>query len=302
MKFKNSNEGLSLNILFPVMYAVTLLLIILRIFQLTKYIDSETGFLTGGTGLNILLYGIIAVACLAFVGVSYLSAEGKKIEIAALKDKGASVAAVAFGVSLLYDCFSSFFESIVIFDGLSISVFRQRAELFKSLMATGTLPYALQSLFALLSAIYVFILAKSFSKGSLSAHNHKFIALSPVAWAAFKLITRFVKQISYIKVSDLFLELIMLAFMILFFVALAQVTSGVYSDDSRWRITALGLSGALVSLCINVPRLVLTFFANEYVNKEYPFNLADAVFALFAFFVAVAAFKSISKNSVNELE
>jgi len=140
-------------------------------------------------------------------------------------------------------------------------------------------------------------LAKSFSKGSLSAHNHKYLALSPVAWAAFKIITRFVKQISYIKVSDLFLELVMLAFMILFFVALAQVMSGVYSDDSRWRITALGLSGATVSVCINIPRLVLTVFADEFVNIEYPFNLADTAFAFFAVFVALAAVKAASEKA-----
>lgn len=297
MKLKNSNESLKLKSLFPVMYGGALLLIILRTLQLTRFIDSETGFLTGGTFVNALLYIVIAGLCIYFIAVSFLSEEGRKVEIAAIKNKGASATAVIFGISLIYDSFSSFSDSIIIFDEIGIGSFGSGAESFKTLMATGTLPYALQSLFALLSAVYAFLLAKSFSKGSLAAHNHKYFALSPVAWAAFKIITRFVKQISYIKVSDLFLELIMLAFMILFFVALAQVTSGVYSDDARWRITALGLSGALVSLCINVPRFVLGIFANEFVNKEYPFNFADAAFAFFAVFAALAAVKAISVNT-----
>lgn len=297
MKLKNSKENLRLKSLFPVMYGGALLLIILRTLQLTRFIDSETGFLTGGTFINTLLYIVIAALCIYFTVFSFLSAEGKSVELAALKNKGASVTAVVFGISLVYDSLASFFDSIVIFDDISIGYYDTGAETFKTLMATGTLPYALQSVFALLSAVYAFLLAKSFSKGSLSAHNHKYLALSPVAWAAFKIITRFVKQISYIKVSDLFLELVMLAFMILFFVALAQVMSGVYSDDSRWRITALGLSSALISLCINIPRLVLTVFANEFVNKEYPFNFADTAFAFFAVFVALAAVKAISENA-----
>lgn len=297
MKLKNSKEGLRLKPLFSVMYAGALVLILIRSLQLTRFIDSATGFITGGTVVNVLLYVIIAALSIYFVVVSFLSAEGRKIQTAALKDKGASVAALAFGICLIYDCLSSFFDSIVIFDGINISYFSSGMETFKTLMSTGSLPYALQSLFALLSAVYSFVLAKSFAKGSLSAHNHKYLALSPVAWAAFKLITRFVKQISYIKVSDLFLELIMVAFMILFFVAMAQVTSGVYCDDSRWRITALGLCGAVISLCINIPRLVLTVFAKEFVNEEYPFNLADTAFAFFAIFVALAAVKAIEKKT-----
>ena len=294
MKLKNSMESLKLKKLFPFMYAGTLVLIILRTLQLTRFIDSETGFLTGGTAVNALLYGIIAVLTISFTVVSFLSSGGARMELAGIKDKAASVVSVVFGISLIFDCLSSIADSLVTLDGASVGYYESRAEVFKSLMATGSLPYALQSLFALLSAIYLFMLAKSYSKGSFFAHNHKYIALSPVAWSAFKLITRFVKQISYIKVSDLFLELIMIAFMILFFVALAQVTSGVYSDESRWRITALGLSGALVSLCINIPRLVLTIFANEFVNKEYPFNVADTAFAFFAVFLALAAVKTAS--------
>lgn len=300
MKLKNSNESLGLKILFPVMYGASLLLVVLRCLQLTKYIDSETGFYIGGGAVNFLFYAVTVAVCLFFVAVSFLSSEGARLETAALKDKGASIAATAFGVSLVYDSLSSLIDSFMLLDEMSVGAFNQGAELFKSMMATGVLPYALESIFALLSAVYIFILAKSFSKGSLAAHKNKFMALAPVAWVAFKLITRFVKQISYIKVSDLFLELIMLAFMILFFVALSQVTSGVYSDDSRWRITGLGLSGALLSFAVNVPRFILGIFANDFVNKEYPFNLADCAFAVFAVFVALATVKNAQNNEIKD--
>ena len=299
MKLKNSKEGLSLKILFPVLYIATILLVVLRTYQLTRNIDSETGFLTGGEALYSGFLIIIIAVALFFALVSFLSVESKSIELVSIKNKACSIATTVFAVSLIYDSFVSFFDSIVIFDEMSTGTFVQGPEFFKTLMSTGTLPYALQSLFALFSSVYFFILAKSFSNGSQKAHERKYIALAPVAWAAFKIITRFVKQISYIKVSDLFLELIMLAFMILFFVALSQVVSGVYSDDSRWRIPALGLGGALVSIAINVPRLVLGAFADEFVNKEYPFNLADTVFAVFAILVVSAVIKSKDSKALD---
>ena len=297
MKLKNANENLKLKMLLPVMYAVTVLLIIMRTFQLTRYIDSETGFITGGNALYVIFLAVIAIAVVGFTVVSYLSAEGRKIELIGLKDKACSIASVLFGVSLIYDSFTSFKDSVLILNNMYFDAYINKAELFKLLMSTGALPYAVQSIFAVISAVYIFILAKSFSSGSRKAHDRKYIALAPIVWVAFKIITRFVKQISYIKVSDLFLELIMLALMILFFVAFAQVVSGVYSDDSRWRITALGFGSALVSLSINIPRLVLTVFAGDFVNKEYPFNLADTAFAVFAICVVITVIKKCENKA-----
>lgn len=296
MKLKYSKENIKLGVLFPVMYAATILLIILRTFQLTRHIDSETGFLTGGESLYTVFLIIIAACALFFAVASYLSAESAGIETAVLKDKPSAVFAAVFAVSLVYDFGSSFVDGLLVYDKISAGAFDRASELFKELMATGALPYALQSIFALVSAVYFFILSKSRLKGSQNAHNRKYLALAPVGWAAFKIITRFVKQISYIRVSDLFLELMMLAFMLLFFVALSQTVSGVYCDDSRWRIPAFGLSGALISLSVNVPRLVLTVFAKDFVNAEYPFNLADTAFAVLAVFVAAGAIKAASRG------
>lgn len=300
MKIKTSNDKLKLSIMLPVMFGTTLVLIVLRSLMMAKFIDSETGFLKGGEVFNALFYAIIAVACLFFVAVAFFSAESKRVELIAFKDKPSAIACIIFAVALVYDCMNSLVDSMASFNDLSVGGFYAPTEKFKFLMSSGTLPYALQSFFALLTAVYITVLAKSFLKGSGHAYNHKLLALSPIGWAAFKLITRFVKQISYIRVSDLLLELFMLAFIITFFVALSQVVSGVYCDDTRWRITALGLCASLISFSINIPRLVFGLFASDFVNKEYPFSLGDTAFAVFATVIALAAIKSVKENSATE--
>lgn len=299
MKIKNSNNSLKLGITVPVAFVCVIVFSVLRAVQMAAFIDSETGFFEGGSAFNVLFYILLAVCCLFFAVVSFLSSDGKKVDLVCLKDKNAAAASIIFAVGLLYDWLDSFFESSAIFGGITEVAYLKRSEAFKLLMSSGALPYALQSVFALLAAIYVFILAKSFLKGTPSAHKHRLLAITPIAWAGFKMITRFVKQISYIKVSDLFLELIMLAFMMMFFVALSQVVSGVYCDDSRWRITAFGFSGAVIALSLNIPRLIFTFISGELINKEYPFSIGDAFFGVFALFIGIAAVKSV-KSRIEE--
>ena len=126
MKIKNSKENIKLDKLFPVMLGATLVLVVLRCLQLAKYIDSSTGFLTGGSFVNVLFYGIIAASCLYLVIVSFLSKEGGKVELAAFEDKNAGIAAVVFGASLLYDFADSLMDGLAILGNLPFEAYSFR--------------------------------------------------------------------------------------------------------------------------------------------------------------------------------
>ena len=166
-------------------------------------------------------------------------------------------------------------------------------------MRSGFLPMMLQSFFAFLSAIYFFILASDFSKGTAKAYKRKILATAPVSWAAARLITRFMRQISFVQVSDLLLELVMIAFMIMFFMALAQTASGVYKDQFKWRIPGLGLSAGLIAAVISVPRLIFTIFSNSHIVSEHPFSLADFIFVIFIFTLMIKIKEDADRPSVS---
>ena len=110
----------------------------------------------------------------------------------------------------------------------------------------------------------------------------------PVGWISCRLLHLFVSKISFMRVSDLFLELLMCAFMVLFFMALAQVSSNVYSTESRWRLAGFGLPAALISAVISVSRLV---FKETYINENHPFNIVDLAFSVFAVMLVVLLMK-----------
>lgn len=270
---KGSKENIKLSSLV-VPFAVSAVFgIVLRFIQMSKFIDPETGFYTGGDTLNIIFYAVLALALVCFCAVSFLSADCKKIETVLNKNKIACVGSRVMAFGFLADSFISFFSGIYNMGTASTG--------YTDFMKSGAIPLILQSFFALFSAIYFFILGSDFSKGTAKSYNRKIMATAPVCWAGARLIHRFLRQISFIEVSDLFLELIMIAFMVMFFMALAQVTSGVYKDGFKWRITGFGLSAGLIAAVLNLPRLVFTIVDSGLIVSDHPFCLADFTFVIF---------------------
>ena len=269
---KGSKENIKLAPTLAVFAAAAVAGIVIRYIQMLKFIDPKTGFTTGGNAFSIVLYALIVVSSLFICVTSFLSADSKKIAIGNSGNKLASIGTSLFAISLLGDTYYCLYQ-VMLNSGT--------ASAYTDVMKNGTVPMTLQSIFAFISAIYLFILASDFSKGTAKAYKRKFLATAPVFWAGSRLIFRFLRQISFVEVSDLLIELVMIAFMIMFFMALAQVSSGVYKDSFKWRIPGLGLSAAIIAATVSVPRMIVAITARELVNKAYPFSLTDLLFVIF---------------------
>ena len=275
---KGSKDNIKLAPCLTVFAVAAVAGVVIRYIQMLKFIDPKTGFTTGGSVLSIVLYSVIAIASLLICIMSFLSSDSSKIAIGESQHKLAAIGTSLFAVSLLGDTYYCFNQ--LLYSPAAISD-------YGNVMKNGTLPMTLQGVFAFISAIYLFILASDFSKGTAKAYNRKLLATAPVFWAGSRLIYRFLRQISFVEVSDLLLELVMIAFMIMFFMALSQTASGVYKDSFKWRIPGLGLSAALIAAIISVPRMIVAITARELVNKAYPFSLTDLFFVIFIILLAV---------------
>lgn len=274
MKIKSSNTALGIKPLPSVMLICSFAAIVLRSLQIVKFIDPTTGFYTTSNILIPVLFILLYGSCAVFMIISYLSAQSSKIEIPGIKNMTLCVVTYIFVVSLAIDTIVSFVSSV---SGMFSS------EGFSGLMSTGVLPKLLQSIFGVLSTIYMVTLATCFRTGARKMVDHKLLAVAPAGWVSFRMLSLFVSKISFIRISDLFLELTMLAFMALFFMAFAQVASGVYSTGTGWRLPAFGLSSALLAACISIPRLIFTFVdKKKYINSGYPFKIVDLAFFVFA--------------------
>ena len=73
MKIKGTSTSISLSD-FPKILGVSAVVgIILRIIQMAKFIDRETGFITGGKIFNILLILLLASTILTFLVKAFLT-------------------------------------------------------------------------------------------------------------------------------------------------------------------------------------------------------------------------------------
>ena len=288
---KGSKDGMKIFSAVAVFAVTAVIGIIIRGIQMAKFIDPKTGFYTGGEFLAVILYAVLIIGMLYFCAVSFFSSDNKKIEIGGSVNKMAAIGARLFAVSLIGDFYFCISTGAY---NTSIS-----ASGYADIMKSGFLPLMIQSVSALVSAVYFFILGSDFAKGTVKAYNRKFIATAPVLWAGARLIYRFLRQISFVQISDLLLELVMIAFMIMFFMALAQTASGVYKDTFKWRIPAFGMSAALIAAVISVPRMIVAVAAREFVNRNYPFSLNDLLFVIFILALMVKIKKDAQNSAVS---
>lgn len=291
MKIKSSKESAKSKYLLYFFPVSALIFFILRCVQTRINIDASTGFYKSGSALTVIFYAL-AVASIAVLCVySYVSKDACEIAPHTVKSRSLAIVTILFAAAMVYDMFYSF---VLAADKLGSTggLYYGEENTVKAMMSSGSLFISIRAIFALLSAVYLFILASSFLGGDGKASKHKVLALAPVCWACFRLLALFVKKISFLRVSDLFLDLVMLCFMIVFFMAFAQVNSGVYSDGFSWKIIAYGLSSALVAAGTNLSRLVFTLYNKEqFVNAEHPFSLIDLVFAAFVFVLVLECIK-----------
>lgn len=297
MKIKNA-KNFSLSKVLPLFIVLSVVCSVIRTIQVGFFIDAETGFFKSESFVNILLYVVLALSFVFFCVSAFLSKDCAGLQLPGIKSKALSAVTLLFAFSLLSDWVISFFSCVKTFSLIEdVSM-----GLFKTLMASGALPAFLQSIFAVFSAIYMFLLASSFKNGSKKASEHKLLALAPVCWACFRMIRLFVTEISFVQISDLLLELVLIGFLVLFFVSLAQNVSGIYVEGFQWRIFAFGLCAALISVSLAVSRLIFTVINfSEYINSQYTFDFCDAAFFVFALVLAGVMIKNKNVDSQKEV-
>ena len=109
------------------------------------------------------------------------------------------------------------------------------------------------------------------------------------------------RTISYVRVSELLFEMVMLVFMIMFFMAFAQCNSKVNEKDCIWKVAAYGLPAALLALVCSVPRIILSLIGSaDLIYSQSSVEFADLGIALFI--IAVVLTKVITKTESDETE
>ena len=256
--------------------AAAVILLPLRTVQFFTVLEDGTGFFSETNFGVYLLYAVFiaAVAAMLIIGIS----KRKVLNFAKneFRSSGCAILSYVAAVGAVFDALNSFNLAAGLgIDGLSTVVFDE-------ISPTQSILLGLEGIFAVLSAIFFVVIGAGLASGKSTEKSCRYLALVPVFWNIVRMVFRFTRTISYIRVSDLLFEMIMLIFLIAFFFAFAQVNSGINAKHIEWKVAAYGLCGALTALICFVPRFIVIISGNaEHLYSMSTAEYCDIATALF---------------------
>ena len=249
--------------------AAAIIALPVRTLQYFTVLENDTGFFSQTDWSIYVLTIVLVAAVLAFLIIGFLKRKTLDYSMEITKRPGQGILSFTAAAGILMNAVSNL---LVIMN----------SDNFADDAKTTSLILILQTIFGLFSAIYFVALGVSYVAGKSNGSEYRLISLSPVIWSIFRLVFRFTRQISYIRVSDLAFEMLMLVFFILFFMAFAQVNSRVDADKKEWKIASYGMPAALLALVCFVPRFIVMITGNaDLLHDQSPAEYCDFGIALF---------------------
>lgn len=279
--------------LFGAFAAALVLALPLRTYQLFFLIDPETGFFEKTNFTVPLLYVLLILAGIVFVFFSYFP---KDMPFENVPKGGKAFAVLSFliAVALIIDAgiqTSEIFASLTLTDTTGYAS-SQSAGMTYALSSESVMIYA-RIIFAIVSCIYFAILGFSYCGIIYDASQFKVLALGPLAWVITRLISDFMWKINYRNISDLLLEMFMLAALMFFFLSFARINSDIGRSNAYRKLYAFGLIGSLLALTTSVPKLILTVMGRaDGMIREFRFSFADCLIGIFIIYYLFISIKS----------
>ncbi len=252
----------------------------LRVYQVTSIIDPKTGFFTQSSFTVPLFYIIGGIVVLALMALSYMNDRANRTRNCAVKSKLLGVISAVTAASVMYESVVSAIKFIELSG--EYSAFLHKVTFTAYLTQSGATALILEAVFGLLAGVFFCVYAVSCFSDKINLSSVRLLSAAPVAWAICRIVYRFIEKISFVNVSDLLLELIMLVFMIMFLLAFAQIATDVSPEISAWRLYGCGLPAAITAFVITVPKIFLAVIGHpELIVEGYGFELCDLMLALF---------------------
>ncbi len=276
-KLKGCSSSIKMKYLIFVFVSAVIVALPTRVYQLLALIDSQTGFYESKDITVPVLYGICAVFCCLFLVLSFLSKEVPSPKLPTGKNAVLGVGSIAAAVGLLWDILAVFKSIVPGYEGEGSSFV---SILQINFQQSGGWIVIVKLLAAFFGIFWFLIFGVSHLNGKASYKEYKLLALCPVIWSVATLINKLMNAVSFITVSELLFEICLFVFATVFFLTVARISTGVFTEDGMWIIYGCGFSATLFAGIVSVPRLVC-LMASAPLVEGHSFSLTH--FAIFVF-------------------
>lgn len=296
MKITGKNE--KLNPLMGLYIAAGLLIaaIPVRLYQLLTVIEPDTGFYKAVDRSVYVMYILAAAAIIASYAVAVLAKNIPASKSPYRRNKILAVTSIALGVGIVLDVVSAASDFLVNARNLTTAGIS-----FLGTADQGQIPILFETVLGVFAAIYLLVFGISYIDGRTTYSQYKFLAVTPFFWAISRLVMRLVSKIAYVNVSDLMLEIFGIAFMMIFFMSFARISSGLSNKKAMRSVFASGAVSAFLLGTANIPRLLMLISGNgAKITSGYGLSVCDLAFVFFAAAYIVNAYKCAKENDSKE--
>lgn len=281
LKIKNSIKSISPDISIILMCAGILIACPIRIFQMIKNMNPETGFFNEESILTTGFYAVLAFISALILILTFLSGRIPAALAPSGKRYFLGFFSIVFSATLCYDAIYNY-----------IPHKNETATIIQNMQSLTNLHH-FHALFAFLSCCYFLVFGISYFAGKNFHKKLKILSLAPLAWCVIKVLEKISVIISIVRVSELLLELIACVFLMLFFMTFARVVSDVNCKGSMWSVISCGAVSILFIFTYSIPRLMLTVTGNDsMLVSGYPLNFAEIACAIFILIFIITTLRS----------
>lgn len=250
--------------------------IMLRIIQLIKFTDIETGYIYQSATQSMHIFYIICFVMIVLSAI--ISYKSKCCNNPFEKEKSKTLSLFSFfaGISLFYDFVH---QSVNCYEYISKNSQLQMNYLF---------PLVFVGISALACSFYFFLMGSYFVSDKYDFRQFKYFHLMPTAWILFKLLICIVTYVDERYAEEVFFQYELLIFGVCFYIFIIRCI-----DDDCFNLRHLaftGISYALCSLIISIPRIVVWLMNAE--TSSVTFSSVTYLFTgLFALIFSVNILK-----------
>ncbi|MBR0113050.1 MAG: hypothetical protein IJM02_04820 [Clostridia bacterium] len=249
--------------------------VLLRCTHYFGLLEAHTGFFAE-TGFKVILFYAVLLAAVLFFYISvFVNRKIYSFDSAVAKRPVSAIASIICGIG----CFISVYGEYTAKD-VDSSAYTVSSALTSS--SVGPVLTYVICVLGLISAVWFLVLGITLLTGRSNGSAYRLLALAPVLWCIVRLVLRFTRTVSYLKVSDLFLEMMALAAYCIFFMAYARCSSGINAETSPKQIVSFGFIGALLGFVCFIPRAVAALSGRaDFIFILSRADLSDFTIALF---------------------
>lgn len=274
-----TDNGLTYKIPLLAALAAVLIAVPLRVYQYFKIIDPETGFYNSVDFSVYIMYIILGAAMVISIVMPYLKHKEMMPVSVCKKNPGYLAVSLIMAVGVIIDSAIMLVDYFELYSESVNAIYQTTSQYISNQGGTILL---IQAITGIIAAIYFFISGITVGVGSSDGSKLKVLALAPTVWCIFRLLYRFKRTISFTNVSDLMLELFMIVFSMMFFLAFAQVTAKVDSQAVFWKIFSYGIPAAIFAVVCFIPRLIVIITGRgDMLSQHYTLHMCDITLAVF---------------------